>query len=428
MKDQTTTRPKVVIIGGGFAGVQAAKRLGHAPVDVVLLDRNNFHVFQPLLYQTAMSVLSPSDIARPLRSILSGFKNVEVLMAEATEIDRVQKRVMLADGEALPYDYLIVASGSTSSYFGHNEWAAHAFSLKSIGDALAIRTRLLLSFEQAERDMSQGAPQPALHFVVIGGGPTGVELAGCLADITKHVLRKDFLHVDPSQTKISLYEGSPTILPPFPEELQKKALEQLIALGVEVHTNARITDIQRDFIIVGDQKVPSTLTLWAAGVTPSSLGKSLGCPMDRRGAVIVNLELNPEGEPNIFVCGDLAAVTENGRRIPSVAQPAMQMGAHTAKLIKADLAGKARTPFHYFDKGDMATIGAKAAVARIAWPFQANWSGVLAWLTWLLVHLAFLSAADQQISVLFTWVYSYLTKSARSRLITQPDSSPARQR
>ena len=421
-------RPQVVIVGGGFAGVQAAKRLGNMQADVVLLDRNSYQVFQPLLYQTAMSVLSPADIARPIRTILRRFKNVEVLMAEVTEIDRGGRRVVLQDGDAIYYDYLILATGSTSSYFGDDEWAKHAPSLKSIEDAVEIRTRILLAFEQAERAMSQGAPQPLLHFIVIGGGPTGVELAGAIADITKNVLNKDFRHIDPAQARVSLYEGSPSVLGTFPEDLQKKAAQQLTALGVQVHTNARITDIQSDFIMVRDEKVPSTVTLWAAGVAPSSLGSKLGCPLDHRGCVIVDRFLNPEGEPRIFVCGDLAAVTENGRRIPAVAQPAMQMGMHAAKLIEADSAGKARTPFHYFDKGDMATIGVKAAVARITWPFTANWSGAPAWLTWLLVHLVFLDGGDRRFSILFTWIYSYLTKTARSQLIVATDPSPSTSR
>ena len=413
-------RKKVVIIGGGFAGVKAARGLENVAVDVTLIDKNSYHVFQPLLYQTALGMLAPSDITRPIRSILRRNENAQVLMEEVTDIDRAAKKVALRDGDTLSYDYLILAAGSTSSYFGHNEWAKNAPSLKSIEDALEIRTRVLLTFEHAERDVSRGGPQPDLHFAVIGGGPTGVELAGAIANICRDVLWREYKHVRPEAAKVSLYEAAPRILPMFPEDLQQKAIDQLAALGVSVNTNAAITDIQADYIQVGEERIPTITTIWAAGVAPSPLGKKLGLPIDRRGCVVVNEYLNPEGEPGIFVCGDLAAVTENGRRIPAVAQPAMQMGAHAAKQIAADLGGKHRTRFHYFDKGDMATIGRGAAIAKVVWPFSAKWSGFIAWITWLVIHLAFVSGADRQFSVLFTWIYSYLSKSARSRLVIRP--------
>jgi NADH:quinone reductase (non-electrogenic) len=410
-------RKQVVIIGGGFAGVKSARGLENLPVDVTLIDKNSYHVFQPLLYQAALGLLAPSDITRPIRSILQRSRNIEVLMDEVTDIDRGNSRIFLRDGHTLSYDYLILAAGSTSSYFGHNEWSKYAPSLKSIEEALDIRTRVLLTFEHAEKEVSRGGPQPHLHFVVIGGGPTGVELAGAIANICRDVLWKEYKHVRPEAAKVSLYEAAPKILPMFPDDLQRKAIEQLTALGVAVHTNAAIIDIQADHIQVGHDKIPAITTIWAAGVAPSPLGAKLGLPLDRRGCVNVNEYLNPEGEPNIFVCGDLAAVTENGRRIPAVAQPAMQMGAHAAEMIAADLRGRSRTPFHYFDKGDMATIGRNAAVAKVVWPFRANWSGFMAWISWLLVHLVFLSGADRQMSVLFTWIYSYFTKTAKSRLI-----------
>jgi NADH dehydrogenase len=417
-------RKTVVIIGGGFAGVKAARGLENFPVDITLVDKNSYHVFQPLLYQTALGMLAPSDITRPIRTILRRSKNTQVLMEEVVDIDRAKKLVSLRDGETLSCDYLILAAGSTSSYFGHNEWAKNAPSLKSIEDALDIRTRVLLTFEHAERDVSRGGPQPHLHFAVIGGGPTGVELAGAIANLCRDVLWKEYKHVRPEAAQVSLYEAAPRILPMFPERLQQTAIAQLETLGVSVHTNAAITDIQADYIQVGGEKIPAVTTIWAAGVAPSPLGKALGLPVDRRGCVTVNQYLNPEGEPDIFVCGDLAAVTENGRRIPAVAQPAMQMGEHAARQIAMDLAGKPRTAFHYFDKGDMATIGRGAAIANVVWPFRAKWSGFVAWITWLVVHLAFVSGADRQFSVLFTWIYSYLSKTARSRLVIRPRQLP----
>jgi NADH dehydrogenase len=369
-------------------------------------------------------MLAPSDITRPIRTILRRSKNTQVLMEDVVDIDRAKKLVTLRDRVTLSYDYLILAAGSTSSYFGHNEWAKNAPSLKSIEDALDIRTRVLLTFEHAERDVSRGGPQPHLHFAVIGGGPTGVELAGAIANLCRDVLWKEYKHVRPEAAQVSLYEAALRILPMFPERLQQRAIAQLETLGVSVHTNAAITDIQADYIQVGGEKIPAVTTIWAAGVAPSPLGKALGLPVDRRGCVTVNQYLNPEGEPDIFVCGDLAAVTENGRRIPAVAQPAMQMGEHAARQIAMDLAGKPRTAFHYFDKGDMATIGRGAAIANVVWPFRAKWSGFVAWITWLVVHLAFVSGADRQFSVLFTWIYSYLSKTARSRLVIRPRQLP----
>jgi NADH dehydrogenase len=413
-------KKKVVIIGGGLAGVKAARGLETLPVDVTLIDKNSYHVFQPLLYQTALGMLAASDITRPIRSILRRSKNALVVMEEVTDIDRTAKKVVLRDGDTLSHDYLILAAGSTSSYFGHNEWAKNAPSLKSIEDALDIRTRVLLTFEQAERDVSRGSQQPRLHFVVIGGGPTGVELAGAIANICRDVLWKEYKHVRPEAAKVSLYEAAPQILPRFSEDLQRRAMDQLSALGVSVQTNAAVTDIQPDYIQVGEERITAIATIWAAGVAPSPLGKKLGLPVDRRECVTVNEHLNPEGEPDIFVCGDLAAVTEDGRRIPAAAQPAMQMGVHAARQIAADLEGKPRTAFHYFDKGDMATIGRGAAIANVVWPFRAKWSGFIAWITWLVVHLVFVSGADRQFTVLFTWIYSYLSKTARSRLVIRP--------
>jgi NADH dehydrogenase len=415
---------KVAIIGGGFAGIEAAKHLRGSDVHVTVIDRSSYHTFQPLLYQVALAVLSPSDITRPIRSILGAAANIDVLLGEVEKISRENQKVILKSGECLDYDYLVLASGSTSSYFGNDRWSLHAPALKSIVNAVEIRTRLLLEFEKAEAQGQRSESVPDIHFVVIGGGPTGVELAGAIADVCRNVLNRDFHYVRPREARISLYEGGPAILAAFPPKLQAEGLAQLKELGVAVHTGVHITDIHEGAVFVEGKEVASNVTLWAAGVAPSALGAALGVPLDKRGAVVVNEFLNPEGNPNVFVCGDLAAVTENGRRIPAVAQPAMQMGKHAARLIIADIKGKARTPFHYFDKGDMATIGTRKAVARVAWPFKAQWSGRLAWITWLVVHLSFLSGLDHQMSVLFTWLYTYITKTTRSRLIVIPERSP----
>jgi NADH:ubiquinone reductase (H+-translocating) len=421
-------RKKIVIVGGGFAGIEAAKYLGRAAsaVDVILIDRLSYTTFQPLLYQVALGVLSPSDITRPIRSILSRYGNVEVLFSEVIDIDRKSHSITLSDATRLDFDYLLLATGSTSSYFGNDSWASSAPSLKSITDAVEVRSRVLLAFEEAELAAKIDGIPPSLHFVIIGGGPTGVELAGAIADTSKRVLNRDFRHIRTQDSKISLYEGGPSILAAFPPTLQEKGKQQLESLGVSVNTGAHITEIGPNHVLVGDQRVDATVILWAAGVAPSPLGKKLALPLNRKGSVEVDAFLNPPGESNIFVCGDLAAVTEGGKRIPAVAQPAMQMGRHAARSIIADLTGNPRKAFHYFDKGDMATIGTRKAVARIAWPFHGQWSGRPAWFMWLFVHLAYLSGADHQIFVLLTWVYTYLTKTTRSRLIGIPSTGNVR--
>lgn len=415
------SRKRIVIVGAGFAGIEAAKQLADADVDVIVIDRRSYHTFQPLLYQVALAVLSASDIIHPIRSVLSRYSNIDVLMEEVVGIDRTQRAVELSTGRSISFDYLVLATGCTSSYFGHDDWASHAPSLKSIPDAVEIRSRVLAAFERGESEALVGM-RSDIHFVIIGGGPTGVELAGAIADISQRVIARDFHYVRTQDSRISIFEGSPSILAAFAPGLQMKALEQLQSLGVAVHTNARITKIGSDYIIVGSEKIHATVILWAAGVAPSPLGGLLNVPLDRKGAVVVNEHLNPPEEPTIFVCDDLAAVTENGRRVPAVAQPAMQMGKHAARLILADLSGKPRTAFHYFDKGDMATIGARKAVARVAWPFTAQLSGRLAWFAWLFVHLAYLGGLDRQLSVLFTWVVTYITKTARSRIIATSET------
>jgi NADH:quinone reductase (non-electrogenic) len=411
-------RPRVLILGGGFAGIRAARGLADLPVDVTLVDRRNHHTFQPLLYQVALAVLSPANIAQPIRSIFRDKRNIEVLMDEAIGFDLERRRARMHSGVELEYDYLIVATGSTHSYFGKNEWAQYAPGLKTVEDATEIRRRVLLAFELAERQMLETGTHPPLNFVVIGGGPTGVELAGAITDIAKLYMRHDFRHIDPSKACVLILEGAPRILANYPEDLSRKAEEQLKRLGVEVHTGTHVTDVGPGYVMTGNRKIASVVTLWAAGVQASPVGRLLGVETDRRGCVIVDQYLNPKGHPEIFVCGDLAHVEEGGRQIPGVAQPAMQMGNHAALMIKDDLEGKPRSPFHYFDKGDMATIGRQAAVAKVEWPFKAHWSGFLAWLTWLVVHIYFLIGFRNRLVVLWEWAWGYFSFTRGARLIT----------
>ncbi len=427
----TGERKRVLIIGGGFAGMNAAMEAARLPVDITLVDRKNHHTFQPLLYQVALAVLSPAEIAQPIRSILRDHRNIEVLMDEVIGFDVVQKRVELKTGAQLEYDYLIVATGSTHSYFGRDDWAKLAPGLKSVEDATEIRRRVLLAFELAEREMQEKGTHPPLNFVIIGGGPTGVELAGAISDIAKLYMAKDFRHIDPATATVEILEGSPTILTAYPPDLQQKALEQLNALGVQVRTGAHVTDVQPGYVMIGDERIDAAVTLWAAGVQASPLGKLLGFPTDRRGCVIVDQFLNPPGHPEIFVCGDLAHVEENGKQVPGVAQPAMQMGTYAAKRIGRLVARDAgsdgtglREPFHYFDKGDMATIGRKAAVAKIEWPFHAHWSGLPAWVIWLVVHIFFLIGFRNRLTVFGQWAWTYLTFRDGARLITGSQELP----
>jgi NADH dehydrogenase len=400
-------RPRVVIIGAGFAGIAAAQHLGKLAVDVTIIDRKNHHTFQPLLYQVALAVLSPGDIAQPIRSIVRPYRDTEVIMDEVLGIDTHARRVTLRSGAVMVYDYLILATGSTHSYFGHPEWAKLAPGLKTIEDATDIRRRVLLAFELAERQMLETGSHPPLRFVVIGGGPTGVE-------------------------QVLILEGSPRVLGMYPPDLQQKAVEQLTALGVQVRTGAHVTDIQPGYVMVGDERVESVCTLWAAGVQASSLGKMLtansAVEVDKRGCVLVNEHLNPKNLPEVFVCGDLAHVEQDGHQVPGVAQPAMQMGAYAAKriglLIADSAAAASQKPFHYFDKGDMATIGRKAAVARIAWPFHANWSGFMAWMMWLTVHISFLIGFRNRFSVFRSWAYTYIRRQDGVRLIVGSQELP----
>ncbi len=424
----TPKRPHVLIVGGGFAGLQAAEVLGGMAVDVTLVDRRNHHTFQPLLYQVAMGVLSPADIAQPIRTVLRHRKNVEVLMDEVVGIDAAHSTVQLRSNASLPYDYLILATGSTHSYFGHNDWAALAPGLKTVEDATEMRRRIMLAYELAEREAAETGHHPPLNFVIVGGGPTGVELAGAIRDIASYFMGGDFRHIQTQNTRVLLVEGGPHILPSYPEDLQAKAVEQLKQLGVEIITGQTVTNIEPGYVTIGNepnqQKVESLVTLWAAGVQASPLGRMLGTPVNKRGSVIVDATLNPPGLPNVFVCGDLAEATENGKHVPGVAQPAMQMGAQAAHMIQADMDRRPRKPFHYFDKGDMATIGRARAVADVKWPFKAHWGGFMAWLSWLVVHIYFLIGFRNRLSVLMQWGWTYLTQGHGARLITGNQKLP----
>jgi NADH dehydrogenase len=398
--------------------------LAHLPVDVTVVDRSNHHTFQPLLYQVALAVLSPADIAQPIRSILRKQANTQVLMDEVVAIDTPSRRVSLRSGAQLAYDYLVLATGATHSYFGKDEWAPLAPGLKTIEDATEIRRQVLLAFELAERQMVEQGSHPPLNFVVIGGGPTGVELAGAISDIAQLYMRHDFRHIDPSKSRVMLLEGSPRVLAAYPPDLSAKAEAALTRLGVEVHTKTQVTGIGPGWVEAAGSRIDAIVTLWAAGVQASPLGKLLGATLDRRGCVPVDRTLNPAGLPNIFVLGDLAHFEQNGHQVPGVAQPAMQMGDHVARIIAADLKGAQRPAFRYFDKGDMATIGRMAAVAKVEWPFKAHMSGFPAWITWLTVHIFFLIGFRNRLSVFAAWIWNYLTFTRGARLITGDQRLP----
>ncbi|HKF46117.1 MAG TPA: NAD(P)/FAD-dependent oxidoreductase [Terracidiphilus sp.] len=433
-------RPHVVIVGGGFAGLHAARGLRNLPVDVTLIDRRNHHTFQPLLYQVALAVLSPADIAAPLRSILRHQRNTQVLMDEVTAIDTADRRLTLRSGARVPYDYLVLAAGATHSYFGHDEWEPYAPGLKTVEDATEIRRRVLLAFELAERQLLEHGWNPPLNFIVIGGGPTGVELAGAIRDIAHDYMRHDFRHIDPTRAKVLLLDGGPRLLAAYPEDLSAKAKQSLEHLGVEVHLNCHVTNVGPGWVETGGPqpigRVEAAVILWAAGVQASPLGKMLAdsqadqrsnqpyVQIDKRGCVFVDSHLNPAGLPNVFVLGDLAHFEQDGHQIPGVAQPAMQMGDHVARILRADLDGKPRPAFRYFDKGDMATIGRMSAVADVKWPFRAHMSGLPAWLTWITVHIFFLIGFRNRIAVMATWIWTYFTFTRSARLITGDQRLP----
>jgi NADH dehydrogenase len=420
---------RVVIVGSGFGGLNAAKAMASANVKITVIDKKNHHTFQPLLYQVATAGLSPGEIAEPIRSILRKDKNIEVLMMEVTGFDLERKMVQTADQE-IPYDSLIVAAGASHAYFGHDEWRTLAPGLKTIEDALEIRRRVLLAFELAERQAAAGEGVEPLNFVVVGAGPTGVELAGTLAEICRHSLAHDFRLIDPRQTRIRLLEGGPHVLPAYPEDLSRSALEQLQRLGVEVQTSAMVTRIEPGAIYTGETRMKADIILWAAGVAASSLGKKLGVPVDRAGRVLVQLDLSIPGHPEVFVIGDLAALNDkNGKLLPGVAPVAILEGRYVAKLIRREVEAREtsngqlppRKPFDYFDKGSLATIGRAAAVAQFG---KIHISGYVAWLAWLFIHILFLIGFQNRVLVLTQWAWSYFTYERGARLITGSTNLP----
>jgi NADH:ubiquinone reductase (H+-translocating) len=411
----TKEHPEVIIVGGGFGGLYAARALQRAPVHVTIVDRRNHHLFQPLLYQVATAALNPADIAAPIRSVFRGWPNVSVLLAEAVAVDVEAKTLVLADG-ALPYDYLVLATGATHSYFGHEEWAPFAPGLKSIEDALEIRRRVLLAYEIAERERDPERRREWLTFVIIGGGPTGVEMAGALAEISRQALSREFQHIDPSHARIILIEGVARVLPPYPEDLSAKARQQLERLGVEVRTGARVTGIDATGVMLGHERIPARTIVWAAGVAASPLAATLGAPLDRAGRVRVDPTLAVPGRDDVFVIGDLAAVEQDGHLVPGVAPAAIQMGRHVARQIRRALAGQPRQAFRYRDKGSFATIGRGKAVGEVVGGVKL--SGFLAWVAWLGIHIFFLIGFRNRALVLFQWAYSYVTFRRGARLIT----------
>jgi NADH dehydrogenase len=408
--------PRVVIIGGGFGGLYATRELRRAPVDITVLDRRNHHVFQPLLYQVAMAVLSPGDIASPIRWILRHQRNVEVLLGEAERIDAARKIVRLTDGAEFSYDYLIVAAGTTHAYFGHDDWQPYAPGLKTIEDALEIRRRVLLAFERAERESDAVRRDALLTFVLVGGGPTGVELAGAMAEIAHQSLAKDFRHIDPTSSKILLLEGGPTVLSTFPEPLRAAARHDLERLGVDVRTNTIVTRIGPGFVEAGQTRIAAETILWAAGVAASPLGQTLGVPIDRAGRVLINPDLTIPGHPEVFVIGDLASLAgPNGGPLPGVAQVAMQMGAHASRNIMRAVDGQPLRAFVYRDYADMATIGRASAVADFHW---MQLTGLIGWLAWLFVHIFNLIGFRNRLVVMVQWAWAYFTYQRAIRLIT----------
>jgi NADH dehydrogenase len=409
------TGPRVVIVGGGFGGLQAAKALGDAPVRVTLVDRRNHHLFQPLLYQVATAVLSPADIAHPIRSVLRDRRNVEVVLEEVEAIDPEAKEVILAEGR-LPYDYLILAAGATHAYFGHDEWEPLAPGLKTLEDALAIRRRILLAFEEAEREPDPERRKALMTFVVVGAGPTGVEMAGAIAEIARFSLSRDFRHIDTRDARVILVEASDRALAAFPSSLSRYAIDDLQRLGVDVRLGKPVTAIAPGLVTIGDEPVAAETVIWAAGVRASPLGRTLGAALDRAGRVLVNPDLTVPGYPDIFVVGDMALLNgQDGTPLPGVAQVAMQEGTWAAGNIERAIVGKPLLPFRYRDLGNMATIGRNAAIADIR---GLRLTGFIAWLAWALVHIMNLIGFRNRILVALQWLWGYLTFQRGARLIT----------
>ncbi|MEW6235880.1 MAG: NAD(P)/FAD-dependent oxidoreductase [Candidatus Omnitrophota bacterium] len=419
-------KPRIVIIGGGFGGLYAAKALKRAKADVALIDKRNFHLFQPLLYQVATGGLSPGDIASPLRAVLKRHKNIKTLMGEVIDIDPINRRVILQD-EEIEYDFLIVAAGVKHSYFGHDQWEASAPGLKTIEDATEIRRRIFLAFEAAERETDPEKRRAWLNTVIVGGGPTGVELAGALGELARFTLKNDFRSIDPTQARILLVEGGARVLPSYPESLSAQAKCDLERHGVTVRVNTIVTDIDPQAVILRtgetSECIPARTTLWAAGVQASPLAKILadkaGAQLDRIGRVIVEPDLSLKGHPEILIIGDLAHFEQDGQALPGVAPVAMQQGRYAAKAVRKKIQGETMAPFRYFDKGSLAVIGRSSAVANIK---GLRVSGFMAWLLWLFVHIMYLVEYDNRLIVFFQWAYNYFTRNRGARLITHQES------
>lgn len=410
-----TCNTKVVILGGGFGGLNAAKALGNSNVDVWLVDQTNHHLFQPLLYQVASAALSPGDIAVPIREILSGYENITVIMGEAVRIDKEKKVIEFRNGDRMGFDYLILAVGARHSYFGHPEWEVFAPGLKTLNDALKIRERILISFEKAERCDSISEAKKYLNFVIIGGGPTGVEMAGAIAEIAYETMLKNFRRIDVTKTKIYLIEGSSHILPVYPERLSEKAKQYLERMGVQVITSKRVTEVNSEGVMVENTFIPAHNILWAAGNQASPLLQTLDIPLDRQGRAIVEKDLSVPGSPNIFVIGDAAAaMDQKGKPLPGLAPVAVQQGRFVAMLLRKRVPKEDRPPFHYFDKGSMATIGKTKAICQFR---KLQFSGFLAWLAWCFIHVLYLIGFRNRFAVLSEWLFSYFTSRRGARLI-----------
>ncbi len=413
-------RPHVVVLGGGFAGLNCVRRLARAPVDITLIDRRNFHLFQPLLYQVATASLSPGDIATPLRAVLRRQKNVRVWLAEVTGIDVEQRIVHIDDGD-VPYDVLVVATGATHAYFGHPEWAEQAPGLKTVEDALEMRRRFLVAFEAAERSLDPAERRRLLTFVIVGAGPTGVELAGAMAEIARRVMPSDFRAIDTKTARVILLEGSERVLGAFAPVLSEKARAALVARGVEVRTRAMVTAIRPGCVMVGEERIEACNIFWAAGVQASPLGAALGAPVDRAGRVRVQPDLTIPGRPEVFVIGDLATLDQDGEPVPGVAPAAIQMGRYVARTIRREArrgagSGAARSAFRYFDKGILATIGRAAAVGEIG---GLKLWGFIAWAGWSLIHVVYLIGFRNRLLVMIQWAWAWIRSSGGIRLITE---------
>jgi NADH dehydrogenase len=407
--------PRVVIVGGGFGGLYCARALQGAGTRITLIDRQNFHLFQPLLYQVATAALSPADVASPIRSILKRRPDVQVWLAEAVAVDVAKRVLELRDGW-IEYDYLVLAAGATHAYFGHDDWAGLAPGLKTIDDATELRRRFLLAFEAAEREADAVARRRLLTFVIVGAGPTGVELAGAMAEIARTVLREDFRHIDTSAARIMLLEAADRVLPTYPQMLSERARRQLVRLGVEVRTGTQVTGIEEGLVRLGETVLTAGNVFWAAGVAAAPLGRTVGAETDRAGRVRVQADCSVPGHPEVFVIGDLALLLQDDATpVPGVAQGAMQMGRHVAEMIRGDLRGESRRPFRYRDKGNLATIGRAAAVADIR---GLRLSGLVAWLVWVFVHITYLIGFRNRVLVLLQWAWAYLAYQRGIRLIT----------